>query len=116
MFATRDIAAGGVVARYYGRKVERDGIYVVWRRKLSGRKERFEITGRLKFLNHSCRPNARFSGFALRAIEPIREGEEITIEYEGATCACEHGHGHAPPHGVRHAANAGAAIVPKLAV
>lgn len=104
VFATRGIGVGEVVARYFGRGVDRDGAYVVWRRDASGRKERFEIMGKLKFLNHSCRPNTRLSGFALIATEPICEGQEITIEYESATCACGREHTHAASNGDGHPA------------
>jgi len=92
VFASRDIGRGEVVARYHGKNVEHDGIYVVWRMDASGHKQRYEITGKLKFLNHSCRPNAQLSGFALLALRPIRAGEEITIKYEGATCTCREQH------------------------
>ncbi|MGD2110277.1 MAG: nucleotidyltransferase family protein, partial [Phycisphaerae bacterium] len=88
VFAKQNIKAGEVIGRYYGKPVGRDGTYVVSRQDRSGRRERFEITGKLRFLNHSCRPNARLDGFALKATESILAGQEIRIRYEGATCAC----------------------------
>lgn len=88
VFATRNIAPDVAFARFRGRKVDREGPYVVWSENASGQKQRYEIVGKLKYLNHSCRPNARFAGFSLVALRPIQADEEITIEYEGATCNC----------------------------
>ena len=36
-----------------------------------------------RFLNHSCSPNARFDAGtrAVVAMEPVREGEEVTLDY-----------------------------------
>ncbi len=49
-----------------------------------------------RFLNHSCDPNARFSGRVLVATRPIRAWDEVTFDYdttefdmaEPFTCAC----------------------------
>ena|GEM_PF-777104 len=88
VFATRDITAGEVIAHYQGCKVHRDGMYVVPHKTKSGQRRRYELTGKLRFLNHSCRPNARLTGFELRAIAPVSAGQEITIDY--GTCDCDH--------------------------
>ena len=48
---------------------------------LIGRGNWVEITGKLRFLNHSCRANGALSGFELIARKPINAGEEITIDY-----------------------------------
>lgn len=88
VFATRNIAAGELIAHYQGREVHRDGVYVVPHKAKSGQTRRYELTGKLKFLNHSCRPNARLSGFELRAVAPVNAGQEITIDY--GTCDCNH--------------------------
>jgi SET domain-containing protein len=50
--------------------------------------QRYEITGPLRFLNHSCRPNAGLSGFELVALRPITAGEEILIDYGPDACTC----------------------------
>ncbi len=34
-----------------------------------------------RFLNHSCEPNSRVDGRALRAMRTIAEGEQITFDY-----------------------------------
>jgi hypothetical protein len=88
VFATRDIKQGEVVARYHGRPVHRCGMYVVPVKTESGEKERYELTGKLKFLNHACRPNAELSGFRLVALKPISAGREIKIDYGEGRCDC----------------------------
>jgi hypothetical protein len=88
VFATRDIQAGELIARYRGRPVEGNGVYVGWHDTRGGSDQRYEITGRLRFLNHACSANAEFSGFQLIAARPIRDGEEITINYGSDTCEC----------------------------
>ena len=55
-----------------------------------------ESTGPLRFLNHSCAPNAFFTGRWLTAAHSISTGEEITIDYlatekiisNGFMCRC----------------------------
>ncbi|MCH7591688.1 MAG: nucleotidyltransferase family protein [Planctomycetes bacterium] len=89
VFVTRDIRVGEVVARYHGRAVERCGMYVVPHQGPSGEKQRYELTGKLRFLNHSCHPNAELSGFQLVALKPIRTGQEISIDYGHGTCGCK---------------------------
>lgn len=89
VFTTRDIKVGEVVARYHGRTVKRCGMYVVPHESPSGQKQRYELTGKLKFLNHSCHPNAELSGFQLVALKPIRTGQEIKIDYGEGTCNCK---------------------------
>ncbi len=116
VFARRHIRAGKVIARYFGNRVERDGTYVVCRRNASGRKERLEIMGKLKFLNHSCHPNAQLSGFTLRAREPICEGQEVTIEYEGAACTCKQKHKYTVAEGIAHDPNTCRGLNPAVAV
>ncbi len=88
VFATRDIATGEVIARYSGRRVGRKGMYVVEQTDPSGNRQRYELTGKLRFMNHSCGPNAAFSQFELRAVRPITAGQEITITYGSAACSC----------------------------
>jgi len=89
VFATKDIESGEVIARYHGRRVDRKGMYVVEHADSSGSKTFYELTGKLKFLNHSCRPNAAISCFELRAARPIAVGQEITIRYGSVVCNCE---------------------------
>ena len=88
VFATQDMRAGEVIARYRGKPVERDGLYVVAHTGPGGDQQRYEITGKLKFLNHCCRPTAQLAGFKLIALRPIRAGQEITIDYGEDACDC----------------------------
>ena len=88
VFATRELAAGEVVARYRGTPTDREGTYVSYHDDETGTERRHEITGQLRFLNHSCRPNAKLARFRLVAIRPIRRGQEITIDYGEDACRC----------------------------
>jgi hypothetical protein len=88
VFATRDIRPGEAFARYSGKQVDREGVYVVTRRTRSGGARRYELTGKLKHLNHSCRPNARIAGFELVATRWIRGVQEVTIDYGLGACDC----------------------------
>jgi hypothetical protein len=91
VFATRRFDAGELIARYRGQPVDRQGLYVGHLDSAGGTMRRYEITGRLKFLNHACRPNAELAGFRLIARRPIRDGEEITINYGVESCGCHRG-------------------------
>lgn len=89
VFATRDIRPGQTIARYHGKRVDKHGVYVSAQKQPSGEVELHEITGRLKFLNHSCSPNAGFAGFELTALTRISAGQEVTIDYGNAVCTCK---------------------------
>ncbi|MEE9266808.1 MAG: SET domain-containing protein, partial [Gammaproteobacteria bacterium] len=88
VFTARAVREKEVIARYQGKPVDHNGLYVVRHEHPSGQQQRYEITGKLRFLNHSCRPNAELSGFELIALRPIRAGQEITIDYGEGTCDC----------------------------
>ncbi len=90
VFATRDIKKGQVIARYRGRPIERNGTYISYHTDAAGENKRHEITGPLKYLNHSCRPNSELGGFRLRALVAIRTGQEITMSYGDDVCNCAH--------------------------
>lgn len=42
----------------------------------------YEYTGLDSFINHSCRPNARYEGKKLISLRPIKEGEELFVHYD----------------------------------
>lgn len=88
VFTLRDVRAGETIARYHGKAVDHDGPYVGWRETKSDHTQRYEITGKLKFLNHNCRATAALSGFELVALRRIRAGQEITIDYGVQACRC----------------------------
>jgi SET domain-containing protein len=93
LFATRPIRRTDYIATYRGRRLSNEEAE---RRDARGAKYLFEISSRwtidgsprwnlARYINHSCRPNAKPVGrkgrlvfIALRRIEP---GEEITFDY-----------------------------------
>ncbi len=90
VFALRMIQPGETIARVRGR-VEphqakdriRPGV------PLLDEAHRIVLCGRLRFLNHSCMPNARLEeGRRLVALRTIAAGEEIKIDYGPTACAC----------------------------
>ena len=85
-FARIGLVGGQFIGTYEGQEVQEDGVYVLWVYDavggvLSARKG----CNLLRWLNHSDDPNAGFDGFDLYARRPIAAGEEITIDYGGAT-------------------------------
>lgn len=100
VFATRDLKADELIARWHGRVVEQSGLYVGWTEASGEERRLIELSGRLQYLNHSCNPNAQLLRSTLVATRPIPAGEEITINYGGCTCHCEKEQQHcasAPP-------------------
>jgi hypothetical protein len=90
--ATRPMGEGNVIGRFSGRRVDHKGTYYAYSEQREGETCDYEITGPLKFLNHSCRANAEFHGKSLVALRSIRDGEEVTIDYGVQACECR-------PHG-----------------
>jgi len=88
VFATRDLEAGQVIARCRRKCVKQDGHRVMESQDRSGHTQRYEMTGTLKFLNHSCRPNAELSGSRLIARKRIAAGQKITIDDGEEACTC----------------------------
>ncbi len=78
LFAREPIKNGDVIGWIEGKPSRKDGSYVLW---ISARRG-IEVTCKLRYINHSDRPNACYyddlSVVALRDIEP---GEEITHDY-----------------------------------
>ena len=81
VFAARDLTAGKLIAGCHGRETDRPGPGVVRHCGSAERVRLYELTGQLRFLNHSCHPCARLCGFELRALRPIAAGQRITIDY-----------------------------------
>jgi len=86
--ARQDYHPSHLIARFEARLVDRQGMYVGWTEKRDGQTLYYEITGKLRFLNHSCRPNARLDGCKLIAIKTIMAGDELTIDYGPGACSC----------------------------
>jgi SET domain-containing protein len=81
VFSRRDFEVDELIGVYEGRPSEVDGTYVLWVETDDDRLLGVDGTNELRFLNHSCRPNAEFDGTALYALRAIVAGEEITFHY-----------------------------------
>jgi Uncharacterised nucleotidyltransferase/SET domain len=88
VFARRKFGGGEVIARFAGRRTDRKGMYVVPQVDAQGDSVRVELSGDVRFLNHSCSANAKLERFALVAVKPIPAGKEITIDYGPVGCSC----------------------------
>jgi len=88
VFARCSLGGGEVIKRFAGRRIERGGMYVVRQMDANGVSQRVELTGDLRYLNHSCSANAKLERFALVAVKPIPAGKEITIDYGPGACSC----------------------------
>lgn len=93
LFATRPIKRGGHIATYRGRRISTEEAE---RRAARGARYMFTINSRwsidgsprwnlARYINHSCRPNARSvgrnGGIVIVALRRIEAGEEITYDY-----------------------------------
>ena len=80
VFAGRGFGEDEAIGTYQGLPTQKDGTYVLW---LYEDEEWRGIDGTspLRFLNHSCEPNADFDGCELYALRHIEPGQEITFHY-----------------------------------
>ena len=76
VFAKTKLASGQKIAYFKGDEIEHDTCYSL---SLDGK--RIDPIGELRYLNHSCAPNAHFRNRWLVASRDIPHGEEITIDY-----------------------------------
>lgn len=81
LFARERLARGAFVGTYLGPRARRNGSHVLWVADGDGWIGRRGFN-RLRYVNHSPRPNAEFDGFDLYALRAIAPGEEITIDYQ----------------------------------
>lgn len=79
LFATRRIRPGTVIGEFRGAKTRRDGPHVLWLSEDEG----LRVDNELRYVNHSCAPNAEAQGTLLVAIRNTQRGAEITIHYGG---------------------------------
>lgn len=80
LFARCSLERGQYIGTYLGPGAQRNGSHVLWVEdgdEWVGRRG----FNRLRYLNHSSRPNAEFDGFDLYVIRRIHPHEEITIDY-----------------------------------
>lgn len=78
VFARVDTASGTRIGYFEGREVDHDTTHSYYI-KTTG--QRIEPTGVLRYLNHSCDPNAALRGRWLYATRDISAGTEVTIDY-----------------------------------
>ena len=81
VYAKEPIEKGAKIGTYYGHRTEEDDVYVLWVEDLDGTEYGVHGYTDLKFLNHSCAPNAEFDGEELHALVDIQVDEEITFHY-----------------------------------
>ena len=81
LFARTRLRPGCAIGRFAGRATLEDGEHVLWWLDERGREQGLQVTNRLRFLNHSSRPNAEVVGLDLVAIRNIQPGTEILIDY-----------------------------------
>ncbi len=82
VFAKKDIPKDTKIGVYEGRRVKRDGTYVLW--VCDDNDEWHGINGSndLKYLNHSSKANCEiYNTGELYAQKDIKKGEEVTIHY-----------------------------------
>ena len=76
LFANCDFDRGDLIGVYRGRKAKRDGTYILWVEE-----KPYYITSKVRYANHSPKPNAEVCGFELIALKTIKTGKEITLHY-----------------------------------
>lgn len=82
LFAGKPLAAGQLIGVYEGPVVEENGSHVLWiEDEPGGGWTGYDGRNEMRFLNHSCRPNAEMDGLHCYALEEISPGAEITIDY-----------------------------------
>lgn len=81
VFARVPIEQGLFIGSYLGPTAKRNGSHVLWIEAEDGGWIGRRGLSRLRYLNHTPRPNAEFDGFHLYALRGIDADEEITIDY-----------------------------------
>ncbi len=84
VFAKAHIQEGEYIGFYSGKPAKRNGTYVLWVSDEEGNEFGVNGTSKLKYLNHSHKPNAGFDMQELYAERDIYPGEEITFHYGDA--------------------------------
>lgn len=78
LFANQLIAAGDIIGVIKGRQTSENGPYVLW----LSEKQAIEVTGVLRYINHSKKPNACYcDDLTVVALKDIRAHEEVTHDY-----------------------------------
>ena len=81
LFAQIDIPKSTVIGTLEGKPSKKDGSYVLWLSETEG----FEVSCHLKYINHAKKANAcYYDDLTVVALRRIKQGEEITHNYETA--------------------------------
>lgn len=81
LFAQTNILKDTIIGTLQGKPCQQDGRYVLWISETEG----FEVSCQLKYINHAIRANAcYYDDFTVVALHNIKQGEEITHNYESA--------------------------------
>ncbi len=79
LFAAESIKKDTIIGYLDGKPTQEDGMYVLWLNGETG----FEVSGKLKYINHSDDPNAcYYDDKSVVALCDILPDEEITHNYE----------------------------------
>ncbi|MFT5284130.1 MAG: SET domain-containing protein [Planctomycetota bacterium] len=80
VFAKTSFKRGEFIGQYLSRRTQANGTYTLWVETDEGERG-YEGFGRLRYVNHTTKPNAEFRERDLHATRSIRVGEEITVHY-----------------------------------
>lgn len=80
LFATRSYRPGDRVVRVEGEVVPKPTRWTV--QVAPG--VHVDAKAPLAFMNHHCRPNCQVVGYEVRALSPIRSGDELTFDYNAS--------------------------------
>lgn len=81
LFARKSILKGAYIGYYEGPIARRNGSHVLWVTYPDGREVGRSGRNKLRFLNHSNRPNCEFDGFECYALKNIKADQELTFNY-----------------------------------
>lgn len=82
LFAKIRIKKEIYLGTYTGPEAKRNGSHVLWVYEDDGKVIGRRGLNKMRYVNHSDKPNAEFDGFDLYSTRRIKPDEEITIDYE----------------------------------
>ncbi len=82
LFAKTLIKKEIYLGTYQGPEAKRNGSHVLWVYDDDGEAVGRRGLNKMRYVNHSDKPNAEFDGFDLYSTRRIKPDEEITIDYE----------------------------------
>lgn len=82
LFAKLYITGKSYLGTYQGPQAKQNGSHVLWVYDDDDNPVGRRGLNKLRYVNHSNKPNAEFDGFDLYSTRKINPDEEITIDYE----------------------------------